>query len=373
MFSPSILLAYFALFLLGLVDNVRGPFYPYLLDNFHVNKTTASWIFTLSSITSLLSSVSSPFWLKYLRPVYALKISIFAHSLCLFLMGLGITKLSFALILLSSLLLGLAMGIQGVCVNTILAQEATISNSRKLFSGLHSMYGIASLVSPFLFGLIIKSPFSVQSLFYFLSFITLLIFIYFLRTPKLHGAREIKDIDFNFKEKNIFIYGTLMCTYVCFEILISSRLSLLLNEHFKISLDTSSFLLSLFFVGLLAGRLFFSFVHLDIKSINLLKISTISNLILLSLGLYIRAEFLVITGLACSFFFPTVLDYLKKNIENSELLITKIMILVSLSLSLLHPIFSKISELYGSYLAVHIGYVLLFVVLYILQFKVDAK
>lgn len=371
MFSPSILLAYLALFLLGLVDNIRGPFYPYILDNFQLTKSIASWLFTLSSVTGLLSSILSPWWLKYIRPVSALKISILLHSLSLLFMGLGVDILNFYVLLSSSITLGLAMGIQGVCVNTIIAQEVSNKNSRRLFSGLHSMYGLASLLSPLLFGIILKSQFAIESLFYFLGMLTLLMFFYFLRTPKLKNTKEIKNIDFNFKDKNIYIYGTLMCTYVCFEILISSRLSLVLKESFSFSLDSSSFYLSLFFIGLLAGRLFFSFVHLNIKALSLLKISAYTNLTLLILGLYLEERLLPLTGLACSFFFPSALDYLKKNIKESELLITKIMILVSLSLSILHPLFSYFSGLYGAFDAMHLGFGFIFIVLYILHFKVD--
>ena len=371
MFSSTIILAYLALFLLGAVDNIRGPLYPYILENFGILESKGQWIFTLSSLFGLLTSLSAPKWLKFLPPVNTLKISILIHSLVLFLIGLAIEMQSFILLIVSSVFLGLAMGAQGLCVNTIIAQEVSAKNSRKIFSGLHSMYGIASLLSPLLLGYFFKEKFSIPSLFYGMSLLTIVIFFYLLKTPSLKSVKKLEGMDFKFLQKEVLVFGTLLCSYVSFEILVSSRLSLILSNYYGYTYSLASFFLSLFFVGLLAGRLFFSFVHLNIKNITLLKISAWLNLIVFIIGLYIYPPVLALTGLTCSFFFPTTMDLIKNRVKNNDIIITKIMILVSLSLSCMHPVFSILSDTWNSYHAAHLGFGLLFIVLYFLHFKVD--
>ena len=146
--SSYIIFSFLSLFIFGLIDNARGPIYPKVIEAFGISNSLSSWIFTLTSLVSFLITLASPRWLKRMGAVKASKAAIAFHGLALIVMGASsIYAQSFSLFLVASAILGLAMGIQSVTLNLIISRVSTPLNGRKLFSGLHAMYGAASFLS----------------------------------------------------------------------------------------------------------------------------------------------------------------------------------------------------------------------------------
>ncbi len=104
----------------------------------------------------------------------------------------------------------------------------------------------------------------------------------------------------------MFKLGIAISFYVATEMLIASRLVFYVNEFWHYELDQASSFLSIYFLLLLAGRLFFSFFTVPVKAINLLKGSLLVTIIFYLLGMYVHPYFLVAAGLSMSFFFPTM-------------------------------------------------------------------
>jgi FHS family glucose/mannose:H+ symporter-like MFS transporter len=372
MFNYSILLAFISLFVLGSVDNLKGPIYPEVLDTLGIRPSVGSWIFTTTSLVSLLTSLLSIYWLKFVSTINSLKVALYFHAVTLLLMGLGLDFKSFWYFLLSSIILGFALGIQGICVNTVVAQFSTTNNSKRLFSGLHSMYGLASLSVPLIVSIFLKKDIALKDMLYLLGFITFLLAL--VLNIRVKGETNFDDIKTKneLNKKTLIVLSITACFYVSTEILLSSRLVYFLKSYHSFDIELSSLYLSLFFLCLLIGRLFFSFFQLNISVINLLKISVISSFLLFIIGMYIFPLALVLIGLSSSFFFPYLMDYIKNNFKDSNLLIARIMIYVSLSLALMHFLFGLIADQFGTYVAMHINFVLYPVILYFLHFKVDS-
>src|ERR1700754_1327637 len=56
--------AYLSLFILGLMDNTRGPFYPDVLSDFGVDLTKGSLFFALSSLCAFVGSLAGHRWVR---------------------------------------------------------------------------------------------------------------------------------------------------------------------------------------------------------------------------------------------------------------------------------------------------------------------
>ena len=84
---PIIALAYFALFIMGTIDNARGPIYPEILQNFNLTPAWGSWIFTLGSLVSFFVAISVDWWLKKLNEINVTKACLILAALSSFILG----------------------------------------------------------------------------------------------------------------------------------------------------------------------------------------------------------------------------------------------------------------------------------------------
>lgn len=372
MFNYSILLAFISLFILGSVDNLKGPIYPEVLETLNITPYKGSWIFTTTSLISLVISLLSIYWFKILSTINALKIALFLHALTLLFMGLGLDYKSFEYFMISSVLLGVALGIQGICINTVVAENAHGKNSKRIFSALHSMYGLASLSVPVIVSIFLKKNIFLKDMLYLMAFMTLIVGGILSYKVKDSNVIENNKIHEKTNLKLLLNLSLIACLYVSSEILISSRYVYFLKSYHKFDIELASLYLSLFFLCLLIGRLFFSFYQFEINIIKLLKLSIVFSFLFNILGLYLYPVFLIFIGLSSSFFFPYFMDYIKNHYTNSNILIARIMINVSLSLALMHFVFGLISDSLGVYCAMHINLVFYPIILYFLHFKLDS-
>ena len=365
-----ILFSYFALFSLGIIDNSRGPIYPELLDLFKINQSEGSFVFTVTSLISFMVTLLSPYWLRKFGVFFSSKIALISHSLaCLCMWASVYFNLGFYLFLIGSFFVGIGIGINSLTVNLIISNSVEKTHRRRLFSGLHSMYGISALLAPSILSLLFKHkvPWTIYLL--CLSLVPFVIFISFinLKDPSL---REQKQIEAKLVKKEVFILGTIFSLYVATEMLVSTRLVVYLKEVKSFSMDMASGQLSLFFLLLLLGRLLFSIIHFPLKSVTLLKSSIVFTLITLLLGIYFEPYFLALSGLFMSFFFPMGMDWLSHHYEQEvDLVVAKVMSIVGGVLVLMHYTFGHISTLVGLEYSILMAPLMLLTVLYLLQFK----
>lgn len=363
-----ILIAYFALFTLGLIDNSRGPTYPEVLNQFQVLKSQGSIIFSLSSFVAFLMALSSKVWLNYFGAISSTKISILLHFISTILMGIaGKSDDGFYLFVFASAIFGVGVGVQSVSLNLIIANAVEVDRRQKYFAGLHSMYGLASFIAPVLMGSVYHFGFSWQNYFIFLSIIPLSLFFASLKVKT--GHKKITSESRIAVDKKLAIkLGVILSFYVSTEVMLSSRLVVYLNEIWKFELDYASNMLSIYFFLLLAGRMLFTFVPIKFKPKNLLLISALTTIILFVLGMNLHPLFLVFTGASMSFFFPCAMSWISiRYNDQSESLISIVMMFVGGMIVSMHAIFGIISDTYGLSAAFSIGLVLHFTVLYLLH------
>ena len=362
-----IIFAYLTLFVFGLIDNSRGPTYPHILSFFNLSKSTGSLMFSLSSgfafIMTLVSnkifrkfgvnnSVKAAVFLMVLAPLFYGYFSRFEDGFYPFLIG--------------SFILGTSVGILSVGINLILSRNTNDSNRQKLFSGLHSMYGLASFGAPLLLSFILSFGISWQDYYLILAIFPFLLLLWSTRIKNDvfdEKSSSLKKLSF----KATIPLGILLSFYVCSEILMSTRMVIFLSESWGLDQAHSSKYLSYFFLLLLLGRFSFAFINFRISSANLLKISSISTLVILSLGTFVSPDFLPLVGLTMSYFFPCALGWLSSLYPDYiDTLIPNVMKFVNGMIVIIHGVFGIVSDGFGIKLAFSLAIVFQLIVLFLL-------
>jgi len=363
-----IFLAYSSLFILGFIDNARGPFYPEFLNHFDILDNIGSYIFSLASLASFVTTVLTKKWFMKLGLIKSSRLFLAVQALSVLCIALSGKFHSFYLMLFASALFGMAVGGLGICNNLLVSKGANPVRLRQFFSGLHSMYGLASICAPILVSWSLQNQISWADFFYFFALIALVPFIYSF-TVKSVEKKNMQDKSIAIAPRGLsIIVFILFGFYVASEIVISSRLVIYLQTYHKMDKSQSASYLTYFFIFLLIGRLLVSIRSWKISNNILLNISVILSFIMVVLGLYLHPFFLTLTGLTMSYFFPCATSLLSEKFPTLlEDLMTKLMTGINISLFIMHWLFGQISTSFGIQSAMHMSLVYLLIVFILLK------
>jgi MFS transporter, FHS family, glucose/mannose:H+ symporter len=305
-----LLLAYSTLMLLGLSDNIRGPLYPEILEQFALTNTQGSFFFSMSSVFGFLGGFFSHRIIQKMGSLRALRMTILL---------LGFSQLamsaapSFAFLLLGVFFFGFSLGLMGVIQNMMVVQEIPMGPLKnRVLSGLHSMYAASSVMAPILVNFVVWLSF--PATLWRLCFIAGssfcgLVFVLSFRGPDLSEklempkARVEPETD---RGAQIFFAVSLAC-YVLAEILVSSRMALFMRREYQSDLSESSWYTAGFFVCLLLSRLLFTLWTPGLKIKTQLQASLTLTLLSLLLGIYVHPVGLAISGFCMGPFYPLMM------------------------------------------------------------------
>ncbi|MCB0361273.1 MAG: MFS transporter, partial [Bdellovibrionales bacterium] len=358
-----VLLAYASLFAFGFLDNSRGPLFPFLLEDFRITDTAGSWLFSVSSLTSFFASFCSHWILSLVGSPMALRIS-------MFLMGLGFTCLglgdNFWTALLGSGVFGLGQGLIAVAQHTLIQDHSNPLLWRRLFSGLHCNYGLASLLAPLVFSYGLDFDLSWRTILFGIASLPLVIALF---SFKLNIKRVNKEqIQSNSKShlswfqdilnlREIF-FSLILAAYLVGELSLSSRLVLYLQRVSQWTNEDSSFALSGFFLLLFLSRfVFFIFSIGKVESSRLiLLICLFVSAFFFSLGLLFHPIFLILSGASLGPFFPLFVEMLAQffGVRSGKVFSTA-MALGTLSVVFMHFVLGYLSDSIGIQFALWVG------------------
>ncbi len=304
-----IFLAYSALFVFGLSDNIRGPIYPELLTHFQITHAEGSWFFALVSFMSVLSAVLAPSLISKWGhiPVLRLNLALMVASQFIF-----ATANHFLVILMGSVLYGLGVGCLSVVQNVMVLLGSEPKHHQKFQSALHACYGAASLLAPLLVIFFARQFFSWQTSFAFSGF---LIFVLFLVSfvPWTGGIdssektlkKTVSPRSFWTLEETYF--AAILGIYVGLEVLVGTRLASYMREQMQMDLQSSSLMVMAFFSGLLLGRLLF--VVWQPRWNLSQQLITSMTLVVLSMGLSVVVwpPLILVSGFFMAPFYPIMM------------------------------------------------------------------
>lgn len=329
--SP-VIFAYASLFSLGFLDNARGPFFPLVLQDLHLSDTSGSWLFSVTSLLSFMASYSCRWLIPLAGSMRVLRGS-------LFFMGLGFVGLgfggSYSSVLVASGVLGIGQGIGSVAQHVLIQESSPESHWRRLFSGLHSIYGMASFLAPLIFAYAIGLHYPWNKIVFLFSGVPFVILIFSLfhfsrgggvrnspirsssdeciKGTGLESSSEGRGVG---KSSGIFQrslslwMAMILATYLVGELSLTTRMVLYLKRVTQWSDASAANALTCFFLLMFLSRLvfFLSPGSMNSSSRHVLSYCLISSTLLYGLGLSYHPFFLILCGLSLGPFFPVFIE-----------------------------------------------------------------
>ena len=346
---------------LGFNDNLRGPLFFDILQEFKLTDLQGAWFYSASSLLGFFASLGSAHFLKRYHLLQLLKLSFFTMALAL--VGLSYFHHYYFFILATGCL-GLSMGFMSVAQNSSVPFLTTLKSQSSAYSALHSMYGISSFLAPLAVGWGYSHGLIWRDFFKFSAVVVFIIFLLSLIAPIPTWAKEHRAVQQ--PEKNtirglgiVSVYMSIgLAFYVIAEILVGSRVSLYTIRELGLSTSEASRYVTGFYLGLLFGRVVGIFIKMPGHFRTQLYVSLALSFVTMALGLYHNPWWFAATGLAMSTFYPTFIFYL------SEIYQKRIGVMISLAIAaqsfsivIMHQIVGYISDISGIRIAFHLGLV----------------
>jgi FHS family glucose/mannose:H+ symporter-like MFS transporter len=324
-----VLFAYASLFALGFLDNARGPFFPLVLRDLDLTDTSGSWLFSVTSLLSFMASYSCRWLIPLAGSIRVLRGSLFFLGLGFVGLGLGGNYFS---VLLASGVLGIGQGIGSVAQHVLIQESSPESHWRRLFSGLHSNYGMASFFAPLIFSYAIGLSYPWTKIVFLFSGIPFIILIFsFFYFSKGRGLRNLpmsssrdkgigKETSLEGRDESTSNGGfqrilslwmaMILATYLVGELSLTTRMVLYLKRVTQWSDASSAKALTCFFLLMFLSRLVFFVGPGPLKSSgrHVLSYCLIFSSLFYSLGLIYHPVFLVLCGLSLGPFFPVFIE-----------------------------------------------------------------
>lgn len=316
-------------------------------------------MYVLSAISGLITSFGCRHLLRRYNRLLILQWG--CVGLMISLVSLGLAP-NFNVFLISSVLFGLSMGVLGLIPNILVPLGTTAHAKQRMLAGLHTMYGVASLVSPLFAALIQylggnwRTAFALAAL----GPLSLLLYSFSNSHKGLHTMERIdhKTLKEN-RSKNLKpqLYLALMLSFtVAAELMVSTRLALYMQKVHGYSMEHASLYVSYFFVAMMAGRFLFTVVPFKTSAPNLLKISLVLTALFFSLGLQIHPIFLAATGFSVAPFYPLAISWISSEFpEDIDTAVTYMMSMDAVMLIIMQLGIGKLTDLYGIADAIKIG------------------
>lgn len=321
--SFFLVVAYLSMFVLGLADNIRGPLFPEIISSFQLSGVSSSFFYASTSFAAFVASYFSYSFLRRRSLMFLLNLSLFLMALALFIIGFAQV---FPLLLVGAVFLGFSIGGLGVSQNLMVSENISLHIRAKALAGLHSIYGMASLLAPLMAAQTTLIFSTWRAAFFVSSAICFALFLVFaFYRSKNSGEQHLSSAKITESGTTtvapfwgkVTVSG-LFAFYVVAEILVSTRLALYMRENFAMNLEQSSLYVTYFFVFLFLGRLIFAFARIPGAIKLQMNLSLFVSLVCLLLGLKFHPFFLVIAGFTMAPYYPLSVAYISQNTGHNE-------------------------------------------------------
>lgn len=303
-----IVLAYLSLLTLGLLDNMRGPFFPEILRDLALSGTSGGAFYGATSLAAFLGS-----WFCHRLTRGRNVLVVLGTSSLVFALGYGGVSRAenFPTLIFFCVVFGWAYGMVNVLQNVMVCEASTPQNRRRLLNGLQSMYSLASLLAPLGASAMRGFGLDWRATFFSLAFFPLFVGVFsFAASRKGLVDRSADPQPLKGREWWLCAaFALLLAAYLWGELAISTRLVIWLRTTQEFTPDAADIQLAIFFFGLLFGRLSLAIVPLaKIGNITILMFAAFGTAVLFVLGLTVSPYLLALCGFTISPFFPVLVD-----------------------------------------------------------------
>ncbi|MCO5170845.1 MAG: MFS transporter [Planctomycetes bacterium] len=295
--------AFGCLFVIGLLDNARAPLFPDVLSGLTLSDAEGAWLFAAASAGGGVGSLLTRLVLARARPRQAMWGGLLVAAAGVHVMG---TSRGLPGLVVGSALFGVAFGALSLIQGALIQRGVPPAAQRRAFSGLHSMYGAASLLAPLLVAAGGRLGLDWRGALQLLACapLALLALTARLGDPPLAPAADPARAAAPAPPGRALLVCLMAAVYVAAELSVSTRLPLHL-QRLGWSPDQAALGLSAFFACLLLGRVLLGVVRTTRTHREVLAASAGASFLLAGLGLAAHPTFLCLTGLTMAPFFPT--------------------------------------------------------------------
>lgn len=346
---PLLIFAYGTLMVLGFIDNSRGPYFPEILIDLKLSDSQGSLFFAVTSILIFVSGLMAQKIAAKLKSLGTLRIGLLAFAAGVFAVSQAQNIYS---LLAACAVLGIGFGIVSVAQNIAVFEASPEKFRRQLFAGLHSTYGLAALLAPFLISFGLAQGIHWRTGFQWIAIlpVSLWALSFLVAKPSSH-QRPAVDLSKLTPDERRFVHvlSLVLSCYLLGEVSLSTRLVLYLQRDLQFTDVLATQYMAGFFAFFLIGRLVFaviSFAHISNKQI-LFYSSTLTGALSV-LGLVHNPLWLVFSGLTMAPFFPVLMEYVSSQLgPRTGQGIARLVGVSSLSVVVMHYGFGVISEDFG--------------------------
>lgn len=301
---------FLSFFVFGFVDNLKGPTLPALLRDLDFSYTQGGIILFSLYLSFLIATLLT----GVLADIAGNKAVLIIAGVCL---CLGIASFSYAsalwALVAAMAIVGLGMGSIEVGGNALIVDLHSQQRGRYL-NLLAVFHGIGSLIVPLYAAQLFQNSFSWRQIYRFSLALAILLTLYFVvvKYPVQKEGRnpgfdlgELRRTGFNRQMGWLYL---LLAVYVATELGIAAWMVEFLQQTKAFSVGRSSLYLSLFFGGIMLGRLLGSFVVERIGYLRVMLFAIMAAILCLITGIFSPPElaiFLPVSGVFFSIIFPT--------------------------------------------------------------------
>lgn len=348
-------LSYLSLLVLGLIDNIRGPLFPEILQDMQLGGTNGSAFFAATSLFAFIGSWSSHALVERRSSLSLMRLSCLGLAL-----GFALVALChvYALMLAACAFFGWAFGALNLAQNLMVFEGSPAHLRRRFFSGLHSMYGLAALLAPLVATLFRSMGMDWRQIVLWLAGLPVLLVVTSAKMTHRPSAHSQTQGTMGAEEwRRCLVFSMMMAGYLWGEISVSTRLVLWLRTSENFAPDLANLYLTGFFVTLLAGRLVFSFFPIHgISNWAVLWISAGLSALLYGLTLSHHPAWILLAGLSMAPFFPVAMDQVSVLFPGkSAQALGFVLGFGSLSVVVMHLSIGWLTDQYGVGTALRIG------------------
>lgn len=250
--TPYLLSGYTCLILAAYLDNIRGPLIPIISKELHINFSETSIFVSLGNVSACVITILLLFLLR--RFSERKTMLIVAASTGVFLTSSMFTT-NLWLFYIFSAAIGASIVQLGTMSNIMTIKGCPADKRGNILASLHTMYGISSMLSPFLIFYLFKLNIHWNQL--FLLVIPLLIPLIYISYFKIEEKGPTPQAPISLRELNWQHLSVILfiMIYTNGELLTSMWMSTYLNGFHLIPLEDTTIYLSGFFFILAISRL----------------------------------------------------------------------------------------------------------------------
>lgn len=319
------------------------------------------------------------------------KKALFIASICLAIFTIIFTSFSNRLwhLYLLYFITGAAFGLLLIIANASIV-EGKIKNKDSAVSFGHSFFAIGAISSPFITSSVVGNDLDWRIVYYIMAaFLVLLLILRIIikdpgRKSKTESGNSIKNIPgiFNTRSKNIYIIITavILLLYTYSETVFFSWMPTFLRLDKSLDLFYAGLIISIFYSGVLVGRLAISLISFRIRANLILVIITLVSLFSVSIIIYSRSIIIILLstffgGIGFSGIFPLLSSTGCMVYKYSRGIIMNFLLLVAVSANTVTPFLIKVIFELNPLLSVNIMIIFfsLMVVLILLRWYLDRR